>query len=43
VQQDLEKTAQLLKVVTDQHERKALLRKMRKLIEEADRLAVESS
>jgi hypothetical protein len=43
VQQDLEKTVQALKAATDLDERKALLRKMRRLIEEADRLVAESS
>jgi hypothetical protein len=39
----LEKTLQALKVATDLDERKALLRKMRRLIEEADHLVTESS
>jgi len=43
IQQDLEKTVQALKVAIDADERKALLRKMRRLIEEADRLVAESS
>jgi hypothetical protein len=43
VQQDLEKTVQALKVATDAEERKALLRKMKRLIEEADHFLEESS
>jgi hypothetical protein len=43
VQQDLEKTLQALKVATDPDERKSLLRKMRRLIEEFHGLITESS
>jgi flagellin-like hook-associated protein FlgL len=43
VQQDLERTLQALKATTDPSERKALLREMRGLIDEADRLAGKSS
>jgi hypothetical protein len=43
IQQELEKTLQALRVATDPDERKSLLRKMRRLIEEADRLVAESS
>jgi len=43
VQRDLELAVQALKVAKDPKERKALLRKMRELIEEADRLTAKSS
>lgn len=43
IQNELEKTVQDLKLMTDIDERRALLRKMRRLIEDADRLAAESS
>lgn len=42
IQRDLEKTVAELKVAKDVDDRKALLRKMRRLIEDADRLASES-
>jgi len=43
VQQDLEKAVQALKGATDADERKSLLRKMTRLIEESDHLATKSS
>jgi len=43
VQQDLEKSVQALKAATDPDERKSLLRKMRRLIEEVDHLTAKSS
>jgi hypothetical protein len=42
IQEELEKAVQALKVTADPDERKALLRKMRRLIEEADHLTSES-
>ena len=42
IQRELEKTIQDLKSTADSDERRALLRKMRRLIEDADRLAAES-
>ena len=42
VQQELEQTVEALKTVTDTDERKSLLKKMRRLIDEADRMLAES-
>jgi hypothetical protein len=42
IQEELEKTVQALKVTADPDERKALLRKMRRLIDEDDHLTSES-
>jgi hypothetical protein len=42
LQEELEKTVQALKVTADPDERKALLRKMRRLIDEAEHLTSES-
>jgi len=42
LKEELEKTVQALKVTADPDERKALLRKMRRLIDEAEHLTSES-
>jgi hypothetical protein len=42
LQEELEKTVHALKVTADTDERKTLLRKMRRLIDEVDHLASES-
>lgn len=42
LQQELEATAQALKAATDAQDRQTLLRKMRRLVEEADHLVKES-
>ena len=43
IQQDLENAVQELKGVADLDEKRALLRKIKRLIEEADRLIVEEA
>jgi vacuolar-type H+-ATPase subunit E/Vma4 len=42
LQQELEATAQALKAAADAQDRQSLLRKMRRLVEEADHLVKES-
>ncbi len=43
IQEELEKTVKDLKAASDSDERKTLLRKLRRLLDEADHLAAESS